>query len=121
MFNRMVPAAIDRGLIHPPYALPLVLYFHAALFSSRVVLFVAQSALIRTINVKVHRQLGLWTVAIGVAVPNIGVATGIAMASVEAAHGDTGAARFRAIPLLQASADPDRAIFAGAQESPSTC
>lgn len=71
---------INENLIHPAYPRPLVLYFHAAIFTGWVVLLITQSALIRTRNVRLHRKLGLCALALAIAIPIIGIATGVAMA-----------------------------------------
>lgn len=49
---------VDGRLLHAKPARPLLLWFHAATFSAWVVLFIAQSALVRVRKVKVHRTLG---------------------------------------------------------------
>jgi hypothetical protein len=91
---------IDANLIHPSEPRPLVLYLHAAIFSAWVVLLVVQSALIRTRNVQVHRKVGWFGFALGVAVPLVGTATGIAMAKFDTAHGTTDAAQFLIVPFF---------------------
>ena len=96
---------ISDNLIHPAYPRPLVLYFHAAIFSAWVVLLMSQSALIRTGNLKLHRRLGLCAVALAIAMPIIGVATGVAMARFNTQHGSTDAAEFLIVPFF------DMAVF----------
>ena len=49
---------VDAGLLHAKPPRPLLLWFHAACFAAWIVLFVAQSALVRMRKVKVHRTLG---------------------------------------------------------------
>src|SRR5579863_6606151 len=71
---------VNENLIHPAYPRPLVLYFHAAIFTGWVVLLITQSALIRTRNLRLHRKLGLCALALAIALPIIGIATGVAMA-----------------------------------------
>jgi hypothetical protein len=55
------------------------LYLHAILFTAWVVVFVAQTALIRARRVAWHRRLGLAGVVLGALMPIIGVATALAM------------------------------------------
>jgi hypothetical protein len=91
---------IDENLIHPAYPRPLVLYFHAALFAGWVVLLTVQSTLIRARNVRLHRKLGLCAIALAIAVPIIGITTGIAMARFNTQHGSTDAAEFLIVPFF---------------------
>jgi len=49
---------VDVRLIHAQPPRPLLLWFHAAAFSAWIVLFIAQSALVRVRKVSVHRTLG---------------------------------------------------------------
>ena len=58
---------INENLIHPAYPRPLVLYFHAAIFTGWVALLITQSALIRARNIKLHRKLGLCALALAIA------------------------------------------------------
>jgi hypothetical protein len=51
------------------------------------VLFVLQSALIRLRRVQWHRRLGLWSIALGMLMPPIGIATGLAMTRLHMAEG----------------------------------
>jgi hypothetical protein len=71
---------VDQNLIHPRPARPLLLYFHAAVFSSWLVFFIAQSALIRTRNVRVHRTMGWFGVALGVTIIVLGASIAVTMA-----------------------------------------
>ena len=65
--------------IHPAIARPFVLYIHAAVFSAWVLLFVFQSALVRSGKVQWHRRIGWIGVGLGVAVLVVGVETAIIM------------------------------------------
>jgi len=49
---------VDARLLHARPPRPLLLWFHAAAFSAWIVLFIAQSALVRVRKVSVHRTLG---------------------------------------------------------------
>jgi hypothetical protein len=70
---------IGERLLHPPTPRPLILYGHAIIFSSWVLLFVAQSALVRTANIRMHRRLGVAGAILGGILPVYGVATAIVM------------------------------------------
>jgi hypothetical protein len=71
---------VGQNLIHPREPRPLLLYIHAAVFSSWLLFFILQSALIRTHRVKLHRTLGWFGAALGVAIIVFGVAISITMA-----------------------------------------
>lgn len=71
---------VNRRLIHAVPVRPFLLYLHAAIFSGWVAFFIFQSALARTRNMRLHRQLGWVGVALGIAVPALGVSTAITMA-----------------------------------------
>src|SRR5580704_2570288 len=49
---------VDANLLHAKPARPLLLWMHGAAFSTWIVFFIAQSALIRLRKVSVHRTLG---------------------------------------------------------------
>jgi hypothetical protein len=77
---------IDKHLIHPALPRPFILYLHAAVFSGWLAFFIFQSALIRTHNVRLHRQTGWFGVALGIAIPVLGVSTAITMARFNILH-----------------------------------
>ena len=85
---------IDENLIHPDWPRPLVLWIHALVFTAWIVLFIAQTALVRKRQVKWHRRLGMWTIVVGVAIPVVGVATSLVMAHLRAQHGEADATGF---------------------------
>ncbi len=70
---------VDHNLIHPSPLPPFVLYIHAIVFPGWVVFFIAQSALIRSHNVRVHRRLGWFGVGFAVAIVVLGVLTATSM------------------------------------------
>ena len=55
---------VDARLLHAKPPRPLLLWFHAAAFSAWIVLFIAQSALVRVRKVSVHRTLGWFGAAL---------------------------------------------------------
>jgi len=55
---------VDARLLHAKPPRPLLLWFHGAAFSAWIVLFMAQSALVRLRKVSVHRTLGWFGAAL---------------------------------------------------------
>lgn len=70
---------IDRNLIHPAIPRPGILYVHATVFTGWLFFFILQAALVRTRNVRVHRSVGWFGMALGGVMPFLGVATAIVM------------------------------------------
>lgn len=70
---------IGVNLIHPTVPRPRLLYFHAAIFFGWLIFFIVQSGLVRTGNVRLHRRLGWFGVALGVTIVVLGVSTAITM------------------------------------------
>jgi hypothetical protein len=92
---------VNANLIHPALPRPFLLYIHAAVFSGWVVFFILQSTLVRTRNVGWHRRIGWFGVALGVAIPVLGVSTAITMARFNTLHlHSTSAAADLMIPLF---------------------
>jgi hypothetical protein len=92
---------VDKNLIHATPQRPAILYLHAFVFTSWLIFYILQSLLVRTRNVRIHKQSGRFGVALGVAIPIVGVATAIAMArfNVSQLH-QPGTASFLIIPLF---------------------
>jgi hypothetical protein len=88
----------NDNLFHPSVARPVILWVHAATFSTWALFFVLQSALVRTHNVRVHRTLGWFGAALGAFMIPLGVTTAIIMTRfhVHQLH-DPGAAVFQSI------------------------
>jgi len=91
---------VDENLIHPDWPRPLLLWIHALVFTSWILLFIAQTTLVRNRQVKWHRRLGMWTIAVGIAIPFVGVATSLVMAHRRAQHGEADAAGFLLVGLF---------------------
>src|SRR5260221_6098993 len=70
---------IGQNLIHPASPRPRFLYFHAGVFSLWLVFLILQSVLILTRNVGLHRRIGWFGVALGAAIPIVGVSIAITM------------------------------------------
>ena len=85
---------VGPRLIHPASPPPVVLYVHAILFAGWLAFFIVQSALIRTRNVKAHRQLGWFGLGLAVAMLCVGTATAITMTKLHIREGVTDAAAF---------------------------
>lgn len=83
---------VSNSLIHATPLRPLVLWLHAAVFFGWVFFYILQTALVRTRNVKIHRTLGWFGVAIGSVIPILGITTAVTMD------------RFRSIILHQSDA-----------------
>jgi hypothetical protein len=91
---------IDANLIHPRIPPPAILYVHGAVFGAWVVLLLVQSALIGARRVLWHRQLGLLGLTLGMTIPVVGIATGIAMGRFHTAHGSADEAQFLIVPFF---------------------
>lgn len=84
---------VNERLFHATLPRPFLLWIHAAAFSTWVVFFILQSALIRTHHVHVHRSLGWFGAALGTIMVPLGITTAIVMA------------RFDTVRLHQPGAD----------------
>jgi hypothetical protein len=92
---------VDKNLIHPASPRPAILYFHAFVFTGWPVFYIFQSLLVRTRNVRIHKQAGWFGVALGLAIPCVGVATAIAMAHFNALQlHQLGTESFLIVPLF---------------------
>jgi hypothetical protein len=75
---------IGQNLIHPTIPRPRLLYVHAAVFSAWLVLLFVQSMLVRTRNVTIHRTVGWFGLAHGIAIPPVGFAIAVVMTRFDA-------------------------------------
>ncbi|MGC1522612.1 MAG: hypothetical protein WA803_13800, partial [Steroidobacteraceae bacterium] len=78
---------IADNLLRPAIPRPTILWVHAAAFISWVVLFITQSALIRSRRVRWHRRLGTAGLVLGICIPVLGIATSLAMARFNISRG----------------------------------
>lgn len=102
---------ITPRLLHAAIPRPHILWVHTVVFFAWIGLFILQTALVRSRNVRWHRRLGVATLILGAAMPLIGIATSLAMARFDVAHGlhdPVSAAAFLSIPFN------DMILFAGA-------
>lgn len=74
-FSRTVSASLFHG--NPPR--PLLLWFHGAAFSTWMVFFIAQSALIRVRKVSVHRALGWFGAGLAATMVALGFTISVVM------------------------------------------
>ena len=70
---------VNDVLFHPAVPRPLLLWIHAAVFCGWLLLFVLQSALVRTHNVRWHRTLGWFVGGVGAAMIPLGAVIAIIM------------------------------------------
>ena len=84
-----------------------VVHIHGALFTAWILLFIAQTALISTRRVAVHRRLGVLGAVLAAAMVIVGVSAGIALGRRGAAPDGIDPLSFMLIPL------GDMAMFAG--------
>lgn len=70
---------VNANLLHPTIPRPSILWVHAATFSTWVLFFVMQSALVRTHNVRLHRSLGWFGAALGAFMIPLGLTTAYVM------------------------------------------
>jgi hypothetical protein len=93
---------VGQNLLHAAIARPLILWVHALVFVGWIVLFIVQTTLIRTRQVRCHRTLGVAGMLMGATMPVIGVATSLQMSRFDLDHGffdATEAAAFLSIPF----------------------
>lgn len=70
---------IGHNLLRASPLPPFILTIHAIVFPGWVVFFILQSALVRTRNVPLHRTLGWFGLALGIAILVLGYLTAIGM------------------------------------------
>ena len=70
---------VDQNLFHAAPPRPLLLWFHGAAFSTWVLFFIFQSALVRTHNVKWHMLFGWFGAGLATVMVLLGIATSIVM------------------------------------------
>lgn len=78
----------EKQLIHPLHPKPLIMWIHTVVFSGWVLFYIAQSALVRTRHVPVHRRLGWFGVALGALLPIVGTITTVVMRSFDLQYSD---------------------------------
>src|SRR5581483_1514202 len=71
---------VNKNLIHPPLQRPAILWLHGIVFSSWLLYFILQTALVRVHSVRVHRNLGWFGVALATTMYVLGIETVLVMA-----------------------------------------
>ncbi|HTW62177.1 MAG TPA: hypothetical protein VMD55_10260 [Terracidiphilus sp.] len=71
---------VNQNLFHASPPRPLLLWFHGAAFSSWVLFYIFQSALVRTHNVKLHRSIGWFGAGLAAVMVVLGFAIAVIMA-----------------------------------------
>ncbi|HTY85560.1 MAG TPA: hypothetical protein VMB19_15175 [Silvibacterium sp.] len=91
---------VNTNLFHANPPRPLLLWFHGTAFSTWVVFFIVQSALVRTRHVSVHRLLGWFGATLAAGMTVLGVTIAIVMARFDGSvlH-QKGADAFLSIPF----------------------
>jgi hypothetical protein len=96
---------VNDSLFHPAIPRPLLLWIHGSAFSAWVAFYIAQSALVRTRNVKWHRFFGWFGAALGTSMVPLGVVTAIVMTRFDMStlH-QTGVESFLIVPFFDMAA-----------------
>ena len=92
---------VDAKLFHPAIRPPFLLWIHAAVFSTWVVFYIAQSALVRTCHVKWHRFFGWFGVGLAAVMIPLGVAISIVMSRFDAVQLHEPDPTFLGVPLSE--------------------
>src|SRR5262249_13241185 len=71
---------VNQNLFHPAIPRPFLLWVHGAAFSGWIAFYILQSALVRSCNVKLHRQLGWIGAGLAALMAPLGVTIAIIMA-----------------------------------------
>jgi len=70
---------VNDVLFHPAVPRPAILWVHSAVFCGWLLLFLLQSALVRSHNVRLHRTIGWFVAGVGAAMIPLGIAVGLVM------------------------------------------
>jgi hypothetical protein len=92
---------VNASLFHASPPRPLLLWIHGAAFSTWVVFFIAQSALVRVRRVSVHRFLGWFGVGLAVVMVVLGLTIAVVMTRFDTVVlQQKGADAFLSIPIV---------------------
>jgi hypothetical protein len=75
-------------LLDQPYPRPWILYVHATLVPLWLLLFLTQTALVRSRNVKLHRRIGTFGLVLGTIMPIVALVTAVTMDRLHIAHAE---------------------------------
>ena len=78
---------ISQNLLHAATPRPRILWVHGAMFGGWVVMFILQTALVRSRRARWHRRLGVAGLLLGAMMAPIGIATALAMGRFDVEHG----------------------------------
>jgi hypothetical protein len=70
---------VNDVLFRPAVPRPGILWVHSAVFSGWLLLFLLQSTLVRTQNVRLHRTVGWFVAGVGVAMIPLGIITAVVL------------------------------------------
>lgn len=74
---------VGTDIINPPRRQPLILYIHALVYTSWLLVLVSQTALIWLRNPRLHRKLGWFSLGFAVAMVAIGLLTTVIMGRIQ--------------------------------------
>src|SRR5579862_3120723 len=91
---------VNANLFHPAIPRPQILWLHAAAFASWILVFIAQSVLVRVHKVSWHRLFGWFGAGLAAVMVMLGLTTAIVMARFDTFRlHQTGADAFLSIPF----------------------
>lgn len=92
---------VNENFLRPSIPRPRMLWVHATVFTAWLAFFLLQSLLVRTRNVRLHRRIGWFGLALGIAVFVVGIATTFVMVPFkrDVLH-QTGGEAFMMVPLF---------------------
>jgi hypothetical protein len=93
---------VDAGLVHSRSARPFILYLHVAIFTSWVLIFIAQAGLVRFRRLAWHKRFGIAGGVLGAFMPLVGMWTAVVMTRVHRAetHSDTAGEAFLIVSVF---------------------
>ncbi len=77
---------LPKYVLHPTVDFPPVLRWHSAVFVAWMLLYLTQTLLVQTRNVRIHRMLGWFGLGLAVIMPPLGIATAIVMRRFDLLH-----------------------------------
>jgi FtsH-binding integral membrane protein len=89
----------NQNLFHPAIPRPFLLWIHGAAFSGWVAFYIFQSALVRSHNVKLHRQLGWIGFGLGTLMVPLGFTIAIVMGRFDTARLHQSDPTFLSVPF----------------------
>lgn len=90
---------VNQSLFHAAIPRPILLWVHGAAFSGWILFYILQSALVRSHNVKLHRQLGWIGAGLGAIMVPLGLMIAVIMNRFDAAQLHQSDQTFLSIPF----------------------